>query len=79
MLSAIAQGGIEIAVIDQVEFNSRSSKGFHGRRQVIDHWINGTNAKQRCPIFYVPKSRLMDQIAKAHRKLEIGSHSLEDP
>jgi hypothetical protein len=62
MLSAIAQGSVEIAVIDQSQLDSRSSQGFHGRRQVIDHGINGTNGKQCRPVFHVQKSRLMDQI-----------------
>ena len=60
MLSAITQGGVEFALIKQSQFNNPSSKGFDGRRQIIDHGINGTNAKQCCPIFHVPKSRLMN-------------------
>ena len=60
MLSAIAQGGVEFALIEQSEFNNRSSKGSDGRRQIIDHGINGTNAEQSCPIFYILKSRLMN-------------------
>ena len=60
VLSAFAQSGVEFALIEQSEFNNRSSKEFDGRRQIVDHGINGANAKQCCPIFHVPKSRLMN-------------------